>query len=273
LVSEQPTIVVRPPSGLASLELGELWQYRELLFFLVWRNVLVRYKQTLLGFLWAVFQPLILMLVMSVFFSSYAKTAGVPAPIYYFAAVVPWTFFANGLTQSSASLVQNANLISKVYFPRLAAPIAGVLGALVDFVFAFAVLGIMLAVYGVAPRPEAAAVIPALLLLVIVTALGAGLWLSALNVSYRDVQYLVPFTIQIGLFVSVFASNVHSEPWRTLLGLNPIAAVIAGFRWALAGGESDFTSTIWLSIVIAVALLASGVLYFRQVERGFADVV
>jgi homopolymeric O-antigen transport system permease protein len=272
-VSDQSTTVIRPPAGFAGLHLGELWRYRELLVFLVWRNVLVRYKQTLLGFLWAVLQPVLLMLIMTVFFGSYAKRAGVAAPVYYFAALVPWTFFANGLTQASNSLVQNANLISKVYFPRLAAPIAGVLAALVDFAFAFCVLGIMLAVYGVAPRPAAAAVIPAMLVLALATALGAGLWLSALNVSYRDVQYVVPFTIQIGLFMSIFASNVHAQPWRTLLGLNPMAGVIAGFRWSLAGGGSGFTTMIPLSVGVTVLVLASGVMYFRQVERGFADVI
>ncbi len=272
-MSEQPVTVIRPPRGLAGLQLGELWQYRELLFFLVWRNVLVRYKQTVLGFLWAVLQPLLLMLIMTVFFGTYAKRAGVAAPVYYFAALVPWAFFASGLTQASNSLVTNANLISKVYFPRLAAPIAGALAALVDFVAAFTVLVVMLAVYGVSPRPAAAVVVPALLVLAFATSLGAGLWFSALNVSYRDVQYVVPFMIQIGLFLSVFASNVHSEPWRTLLGINPMAGVIAGFRWSLAGAGGGFTNMIGPSIGIAILLVVSGVLYFRQVERGFADVI
>lgn len=271
-MSEQ-AIVIRPPRGFASLRLGELWQYRELLVFLVWRNILVRYKQTALGFLWAVLQPVLLMVIMTVFFGTYAKRAGVPGPVYYFAALVPWTFFAGALTQASNSLVQNANLVAKVYFPRLAAPIAGVLAALVDFACAAAVLAAMLAAYGVAPRPAAIVVLPALILLALATALGAGLWLSALNVSYRDVQYVTPFLIQIGLFMSVFASNVHTEPWRTLLGLNPLAGVIAGFRWALTGASGGFVTMIGPSIAITVVLLVSGVIYFRQVERGFADVI
>jgi len=271
-VSEQ-AIVIRPPRGLAGLQLGELWQYRELLLFLVWRNVLIRYKQTVLGFLWAVLQPVLLMLVMTTFFGSYAAKAGVAGPVYYFSALVPWTFFASGLTQASSSLVQNANLVSKVYFPRLAAPIAGVLSALVDFLCAFAVLAVMLAAYGVTPKWAAIGLVPGLLLLALLTSLGAGLWLAALNVTYRDVQYVAPFLIQIGLFMSVFATNVHRQPYRMLLGLNPMAGVIAGFRWALTGKGGGFGTLIGPSIGITVVLLVSGVIYFRQVERGFADVI
>jgi lipopolysaccharide transport system permease protein len=272
-MSEQSTIVIRPPRGLVGLQLGELWRYRELLMFLVWRNVLVRYKQTVLGFLWAVLQPLLLMIVMTIFFGTYAQKAGVAAPVYYFAGLVPWAFFASGLTQASNSLVQNANLISKVYFPRLSAPIAGALAALVDFAAAFLVLGVFLAAYGVAPRPAAIVAVPALLVLALATSLGAGLWLAALNVSYRDIQYVVPFVIQIGLFLSLFASNVHSQPWHTLLGLNPMAGVIAGFRWSLIGAGSGFTTIVIPSIAVAVVLLVSGIMYFRQVEQRFADVI
>ena len=196
-----------------------------------------------------------------------------PAPIYFFAGLVPWTFFSNGLTQSSNSLVSNANLISKVYFPRLAAPIAGTLAALVDFAASFVVLGGMLVVFGVTPRPAAIVVIPALVLLALVTALGAGLWLSALSVSYRDVHYVVPFMVQIGLFLSLFASNVTSEPWHTLLGLNPMATVVEGFRWALTGSTQALSAMAILSIVASALLVVSGAIYFRQVERGFADVI
>jgi lipopolysaccharide transport system permease protein len=269
----EQVIVIRPPGRLAALNLGELWQYRELLLFLTWRNILIRYKQTVLGFLWAVLQPLLLMVVMTTFFGSYAKSAGVPGPIYYFAALVPWTFFASGLTQASGSLVQNANLVAKIYFPRLAAPISGVLAALVDFFCAFLVLAVMLAVYGVAPRPGAILVLPALILLAFAMALGAGLWLAALNVSYRDVQYITPFMIQIGLFMSVFATNVHAEPWRTLLGINPMAGVIAGFRWSLTGGGSGFVTMIGPSVAFTLLLLVSGAFYFRKTERNFADVI
>jgi lipopolysaccharide transport system permease protein len=272
-MSDQTTIVIKPPRGLVGLQLGELWRYRELLVFLAWRNVLVRYKQTVLGFLWAVLQPLLLMLVMTVFFGTYAKRAGVAAPVFYFAGLVPWAFFASGLTQASNSLVSNANLISKVYFPRLAAPIAGTLAALVDFAASFLVLGGLLAAYGVTPRPAAIAVIPLLLLLALATALGAGMWLSALNVAYRDIQYVVPFAIQIGLFISIFASNVTSEPWHTLLGLNPMAGVIEGFRWSLTGAGHGFSTLIIPSIAVALSLVVSGIVYFRQVEQRFADVI
>ncbi len=272
-MSESTVQVIRPSQGWVGFRFGELWRYRELLFFLAWRNVLIRYKQTVLGFAWAVLQPLLLMVVMTLFFGSFARRAGVPGPIFYYAGLVPWTFFANAVSQASNSLVGNANLLSKVYFPRLTAPIAAVLAALVDFAAAFAVLVVMMLAYGIAPRPAAVAVVPGLLLLALATALGLGLWLSALNVSYRDVQYVVPFLIQIGLFASLFASNIHREPWRTLLGLNPLAGVVEGFRWALVGSGNGFSRMAGISVAVSALLLLSGAVYFRRVERTFADVV
>ncbi|MFN2468605.1 MAG: ABC transporter permease [Gaiellaceae bacterium] len=272
-MTEPAVTVIRPVRGWVGFRLGELWSYRELLFFLAWRNVLIRYKQTVLGIAWAVLQPLFLMVVMTAFFGSFAKAAGVPGPIFYFAGLVPWAFFASSVAQSSNSLVGNANLIGKVYFPRLAAPISAVLAALADFVFAFAVLVVMMLAYGIYPRPAAALVLPALLLLTVVTALGAGLWLSALNVAYRDVQYVVPFLIQIGLFASLFATTIQSEPWQTLLGLNPMAGVVEGFRWALLGAGTGFSSMAGLSVAVAALLLVSGAVYFRHQERTFADVI
>ncbi len=272
---ELPVQVLRPRTGFARLGLRELWTYRELLGFMTWRIILVRYKQTLLGVAWAGLQPLLLMVVLSLFFGSFAKKAGVPGPIFFFAGLVPWTFFANSITQSSNSLVGNANLISKVYFPRLAAPISAVLATLVDFVIAFAILVGMMGWYGIAPRWAALPVIPALALLTFVTALGVGLWLSALNVAYRDVQYVVPFLVQLGLFASgvAFAPQTISEPWRTLLGINPMTGVIEGFRWALLGTHARIGPMLGVSIGVSVLLLVSGIVYFRQMERTFADVV
>lgn len=267
--------VIRPIRGFAGFRLGELWRYRELLFFLTWRNVLVRYKQTLLGFAWAVIQPLFLMVVLTLFFGSFAKRGNIPGPIFFYAGLVPWTFFANAVAQSSNSLVGNANLLSKVYFPRLTAPISAVLAALVDFAAAFGVLVVMMLAYGRYPHTAAAAALPALLLLAVVTALGVGLWLSALNVAYRDVQFVVPFLIQIGLFASAVAfsaANV-SEPWRTVLGINPMATVVEGFRWGLLGAGPGIGWMAAVSVPVALVLLLSGAVYFRQLERTFADVV
>jgi lipopolysaccharide transport system permease protein len=272
-VSEPAVEILRPTRGWAGFRLGEVWRYRELLLFFAWRNILIRYKQTVVGIGWAVLQPLLLMVVMTLFFSSYAKQASVPGLPFYLAGLVPWTFFANSVTQSSASLVGNANLLSKVYFPRLTAPIASVLASLVDFAIAFVILVVMLAAYGLSPRPIAVVVVPGLLLLALVTALGIGFWLSALNVSYRDVQYVVPFMIQIGLFASIFASNVHREPWHTILGLNPMAGVVEGFRWALVRSGHGLGPLVAVSCGVAVFLLVSGAAYFRSVERSFADVV
>lgn len=273
--TQLPVAEIVPPSGWVGLGLGELWRYRELMLFLTWRTVLVRYKQTFLGVVWAALQPLLMMVVLTLFFGSFAKKAGVPGPIFFFAGLVPWTFFASGVVQSSNSLVGSANLLSKVYYPRLATPIAALLATLVDFVIAFAILAVMMGAYGIYPDPVAAVVIPALLLLAFVAALGIGLWLSALNVQYRDVQYAVPFLVQLGLFASgvAFSAASLSQPWRTLIGLNPMVGVVTGFRSVLVGGPSQIGAMLALSVLVAVALLASGVVYFRRMEQSFADVV
>lgn len=273
--AEVPVQIIRPIQGWVGLDLHELWQYRELTVFFAWRTILIRYKQTALGIAWAVLQPLMLMVVMTLFFSSFAKQAGVPGPIFFFAGLVPWTFFANGLTQSSNSLVGNANLLSKVYFPRLVAPIAAVVATLLDFALAFVILVVMMAWYGIYPRPIAALVIPGLVLLAFAAALGLGLWLSALNVHYRDVQYVVPFLVQLGLFASgvVFAATTLAEPWQTLLGLNPMAGVVTGFRWALLGTPGNIGPMLALSVASTVALCVSGLIYFRRREQTFADVL
>ena len=231
-----PTIRIEPSQGWVPLSLSELWEYRELFFFLTWRDIKVRYKQTLLGASWAIIQPLFTMLVFSLFFG---KLAGIPSddipyPIFAFAALVPWTFFANALTQSSNSLVQGSNLIKKVYFPRLALPISNVCSGIVDFLLAFAVLIVLMLIYGIVPSWRVI-VLPLLLLLAFTTSLGVGLWLSAMNVRYRDVRYVVPFLVQFWMFATPIAypSSMLSEPWRTVYGINPMVGVVEGFRWAL----------------------------------------
>jgi lipopolysaccharide transport system permease protein len=269
-----PVVVIEPRTGWSLPDLRELWEYRELLYFLVWRDVKVRYKQTALGASWAVIQPFFTMVVFSLFFGRLAgvPSDGLPYPIFAFAALVPWTFFANGLSQSSSSLVASQNLLKKVYFPRLAIPTATVLAGGVDFVIAFGVLLGMMAFYGIVPT-AAVVWLPALLLLALVTALGVGLWFAALNVQYRDVAYVVPFTVQLWLFATPIAypSSLLPEPWRTLYGLNPMAGVVEGFRWALLGTGTPPGPMLAVSAVAAVAILIGGALYFRRMERGFAD--
>jgi lipopolysaccharide transport system permease protein len=269
--------VIRPSRGWDRYDFGELWRYRELLFFLTWRNILVRYKQTALGVSWALLQPFFLMVVFSLFFGHYAHVGsnGLPYPIFSYAALVPWMFFANSLTQSSNSLVGSSNLLSKVYFPRLALPIAGVLAGLVDLALSFLVLIGMMVYYGHYPRVAAIVLLPALTALALASALGAGLWLSALNVAYRDVQYIVPFMTQLWLFASfvILPATAVSEPWRTLFGLNPMAGVVTGFRYTLLAGTPGPGWMIGLSVLVALALLLGGAAYFKRMERTFADVV
>jgi lipopolysaccharide transport system permease protein len=271
-----PTIVIRPSTGWIGLKLSELWEYRELLYFLVWRDIKVRYKQTALGAAWAVIQPFFSMVVFSLFFGKLAKmpSDGIPYPIFAYAGLVPWTFFANGLAQSSNSLVDSANLIRKVYFPRLTIPIANVLSGLVDFTIAFVVLVGMMLYYGVTPSARIIW-LPAFLLLALVTALAVGLWLSVLNVEYRDVRYTVPFLTQFWMFATpiVYPSSLLKEPWRTLYGLNPMVGVVEGFRWALLGTRNSPGPMIAVSAVASLVLLVGGAFYFRRMEKTFADVV
>ena len=273
---DAPVIVVKPSKGWISLKLGELWSYRELLYFLTWRDMKVRYKQTVLGAAWAIIQPFFTMVVFSLFFGKLAKVPsdGLPYPIFAYAALVPWTFFANGLSQSSNSLVGNANLIKKVYFPRLVVPFSSVISGLVDFVLAFIVLIGMMLVYGIFPTINILW-LPFLLLLTLVSALGVGLWLSALNVQYRDVRYTVPFLTQFWLFATPIAypSSLLSEPWRTLYGINPMVGVVEGFRWALLGTDTAPGPIIIVSSLVALALLVGGCFYFRRMEKTFADVI
>lgn len=271
----RPTTVIEPTRGWASLKLDVVWQYRELLYFFVWRDIKVRYKQTVMGASWAVIQPLFTMVVFSLFFGRLAKVPsdGLPYPIFSYAALVPWTFFANALTQGSNSLVNSANMLKKVYFPRLTIPAATVIAGLVDFVLAFIVLLGMMFYFHVAPTINALWV-PLFLLLALVTSLGVGLWLSAMNVQFRDVRYTVPFLVQAWLFATPIAypSSLLSEPWRTLYAINPMVGVVEGFRWALLGTDTAPGPIIIVSSLVAVALLASGAFYFRRMERTFADV-
>ena len=271
-----PVIRIEPAKGWLSLELGDLWEYRELLYFLTWRDIKVRYKQTVLGAAWAILQPLFTMVVFSLFFGRLAgvPSDGIPYPIFSYAALVPWQFFANGLSASSNSLVGGANLIRKVYFPRLAMPISAVLSGVVDFCLAFLVLLAMMLFFGIVPTARVVW-LPALLLLALTTSLGVGLWFSAMNVQFRDVRYAVPFLINAWMFATPIAypSSLLPEPWRTLYGLNPMAGVVEGFRWALLGTETAPGSIVFVSAGVAVALLVSGAFYFRRMEDTFADVV
>jgi lipopolysaccharide transport system permease protein len=274
--ADVPIVHIAPSEGWVSLKLGELWEYRELLYFLTWRDIKVRYKQTILGVAWAVIQPFFTMVVFSVFFGRLAKipSDGIPYPIFSYAALVPWTFFAQGLNQSSNSLVGGSRLIKKVYFPRLAMPIATVLSGVVDFTLAFIVLLGMMLAYGIVPTANVLW-LPLLLLLALITALGVGLWLSAMNVQFRDVRYTLPFITQFWLFVTPIAypSSLLEEPWRTLYGINPMAGVVEGFRWALLGTDTAPGPIIILSSLVALILLVSGAFYFRRMEKTFADVV
>jgi lipopolysaccharide transport system permease protein len=273
-----PLTVVRiePSEGWVALKLRELWAYRELLYFFTWRDIKVRYKQTALGAAWAVIQPFFTMLVFSLFFGRLAKmpSDGVPYPIFSYAALVPWTFFAHGLNQSSNSLVENSNLIKKVFFPRLAIPISTALSGVLDFVIAFALLIGMMFFYGIRPTVNVLW-LPLLLLLALVTSLGVGLWISALNVQFRDFRYIVPFLVQFWLFATPIAypSSLLNEPWRTVYALNPMVGVVTGFRWALLGTNTAPGPMLAASSLAAILILVGGAFYFRRMERIFADVV
>jgi len=269
-------IRIAPSKGWVALQLKELWAYRELLYFLIWRDVKVRYKQTALGAAWAIMQPVFTMIVFSLFFGRLGKipSDGVPYPIFCYAALVPWTFFAQGLSQASNSLVGSGNLIKKVYFPRLSLPISAVICGLIDFALAFIVLLGMMLYYGILPTVNVIW-LPLLILLTLITSLGVSLWLSALNVQFRDVRHALPFLTQLWLFATPIAypSSLLSEPWRTLYSINPMAGVVEGFRWALLGTETAPGPMMIVSTLTALALVVSGTFYFRRLEKTFADVI
>lgn len=269
-------LVIRPSKGWAALNLAEVWRYRELTFFLLWRDIKVRYRQTALGVAWAVIQPVFTMIVFAVFFGRLAgiPSEGVPYPLFAFCALVPWQLFAYSLTESSNSLVANQRLITKVYFPRLVIPVSAVLASLVDFAIALLILAGLLAHYGVVPT-QAAWTLPLFVMVATCLALGMGLWLSALNVRYRDVRYTIPFLTQVWLIATPIAypTSLVPEQWRALYGLNPMAGVVEGFRWALLGAGEPPGRMLVVSVVVTIVLCASGLLYFRRMERSFADTV
>ncbi len=268
-------LVILPPRSWVPIHFSELWGFRELLYFFVWRDVKIRYKQSLLGFSWAIIQPLFMMVIFSLLFGRFAKmpSDGIPYPLYSIAAVLPWTLFAQGLDRSTTSMVREPHLMTKVYFPRMIMPLAGVISPLVDFAAASTILIGMMAYYGAMPTANIVW-LPLLIIFAVLSSLGVSLWLSALNVQYRDFQYVVPFLVQIWLFASpvVYPSSILPEPWQTLSGLNPMAGVIAGFRWALLG-TSPPSMMILLSAVIVVVLLVTGAFYFKRMEQYFADVI
>jgi lipopolysaccharide transport system permease protein len=278
--AETATVIIQPTHGLAALNLGAVWEYRELLYFLVWRDVKVRYKQTALGVAWIVLQPVISTVVFTLLFGILLEvpSGGVPYPVFALAGLVPWSYFAGSLTKSSTSLVGSSHLITKVYFPRLIIPLSGVLSGLVDFGVTFLVLAALMVFYRIPPT-WGVLLLPTFLLLAMATALGFGLWLSALNVRYRDVNYLVPFLVQIWMYLTpvVYGVTLIPEPYRWLLALNPMTAVVEGFRWALLGGAAPASQAApWVlavSLAIVIVVLVSGLFYFRSTERTFADVI
>jgi lipopolysaccharide transport system permease protein len=271
-----PTLRIQPSRGWSSLGLRELWHRRELVYFFIWRDLKVRYKQTALGAAWALLQPLATMLVFSLFFGRLAKmpSDGIPYPLFSYAALVPWMFFTNGLSQGANSLVANSHLLTKVYFPRLALPISSLMGGAVDFLVSLIGLAGLMAYFGVGLSSRLVFV-PAFILLAFVTSLGIALWLAAINVQFRDVRHTVPFLTQFWMFATPIAypSSLLSEPWRTVYGINPMVGVVEGFRWSLLDVATMPGPMVAVSSAVAVAVLVSGAFYFRRMERTFADVV
>lgn len=269
--------VIEPSLGWVPIRLHELWEHREVLYYLVWRDIKVRYRQTVIGAAWAIIQPLMTMVVFSVFLGKLAKVPsdGVPYPLFAFAALVPWAFFGNALTQSAGSLVASGHLITKVYFPRLLVPMARVLSGLPDIGLSFLVLVGLVVWYGQFHPRLSLLWLPVLACLALLTAFGVGLWLSALNVQYRDIQHAVPFLVQLWLFATPIAypSSLLPEPWRTIYGLNPMVGVVEGFRWGLLGSGRSPGLPLLVSTIAALTLTISGAFFFRRVERTFADVV
>ncbi len=271
-----PTTIIESTAGWVPLNLPALWEYHELLYFLILRDLQVRYKQTVIGVGWAVVQPLCTMVIFSIFFGKLGRlpSDGLPYPVFTYCALLPWQLFANAMTMSGNSLVTHQNLITKVYFPRLVIPVAAVLAGLVDFAIAFVILIALMAWYGLAPT-TAVWTLPGFVVLAVVASLGIGLWLSALNVKYRDVRHVIPFLTQVWLFVTpiAYASSMVPARWRALYGLNPMVGVVEGFRWALLGQGQWPPGLIASSTLVALLLLISGLYYFRRTESAFADII
>jgi lipopolysaccharide transport system permease protein len=275
-LTDAPVIDITPPSGWLDLNLRELWRFRELVYFFVWRDIKIRYKQTVIGAAWAVFQPLMTMLVFSLFFGRLAKipSGGLPYPVFYYCALLPWTYFATALQHATNSMVEQQRVITKVYFPRLVLPLSGVLSGLLDFAIGLVVFLAMMLLYRVHPG-KAILMFPAFLLLALATAIGVGLWLSALNAMYRDVFYVLPFLVQFWMFVSpvAYPSSLVPARWRWLYGLNPMAGVIEGFRWALTGKGQPPSLLLAASAGAVIVILVGGLIYFQKMEGTIADVV
>jgi lipopolysaccharide transport system permease protein len=280
--TSEEILVLRPSRGWSTLNLPDLWRYRELIYFLIWRDVKVRYKQTVLGASWAIIQPFVTMVVFTVLFGNLAKmpSDGIPYPLFSYTGLLPWGLFTKAISDAGRSMIANRSMITKVYFPRLSIPLASVLSGLVDFALAFVVLIGMILYYNYSPNQDYQVVItpailtlPLFLLLALITSLGVGLWLSALNVLYRDVNYIIPFLTQFWLFITpiAYSASMIPEQWQLLYALNPMAGVVEGFRWALLGAGSAPSSMIAVSASIAVILMISGLYYFRRMERTFAD--
>lgn len=274
--AEQPVVVIEPPSRWVPIRLGELWAFRDLLYFLAWRDLKVRYKQTFIGAAWAILQPLLTMLVFTLFFGRLAKipSDGFPYPVFAFCGLLPWQLFAFSLAETSNSLIANKQLVTKVYFPRLLLPASSLVVGIVDFALAFVVLlGLMLG-YGILPTWRVV-FLPAFILLALVAALGVGLWLAALNVKYRDVRYTLPFLTQFWLLATPIAypSSLLPEKWRVLYGLNPMSGVVEGFRWAILGSGTGAGPMVAVSAAVSVLILIGGMYYFRRIERSFADLL
>ena len=274
---EPTTIYIKPSRGLAALNLRDLWTYRELVFFMVWRDVKVKYKQTLLGMAWAVVQPVMTMLVFTFVFDRVANlpTEGIPYEVFSFTALLPWGLFVTALNQGSRSLVAHNNMVTKIYFPRLILPMASVFAGLIDFIIAFIIFIGLMFYFGVSPAWAYLWTLPLFLLLALVTALGVALWLSAINVKYRDVNHALPFLTQFWLFATPVAYSFSTIPenWQILLSLNPMTGVVNGFRWALLGSGSGPDVTLWISVVISILIFISGLFYFRSMEKTFADTI
>ena len=275
--SEPSTIYIKPTTGLAALNLRDLWVYRELVFFMIWRNLKVRYKQTLLGATWAIIQPLMTMIVFNFIFGNVAKvpTDDIPYPIFSYTALLPWGLFTTALNQASRSLTTNQNMVTKIYFPRLVLPISSVLAGLADFAIAFVILIGLMFYYRVTPAWNVLWTLPFFLLLSIIVALGVSLWLSAINVQYRDVNYALPFLTQFWLFITpvAYSASVISDKWQLVYSLDPMAGVVNGFRWALLGAGNGPDLALWVSVGISLLILVSGLFYFRNMERTFADTI
>jgi lipopolysaccharide transport system permease protein len=269
-------MVIEPTHGWRALDLAELWRYRELIYFLAWRDIKVRYRQTAMGVAWAVLQPLLAMLIFSILFGALARmpSEAIPYPLFAFAGLVPWMYFANAASNASASLVANTNLVSKVYFPRLVIPIAGVMAGLVDLAIGLGLLLVLLAVFGV-PAGPTLMFVPVFIALTTLTALSVSIWLSALDVQYRDVRYAIPFLIQMWMFATpvAYSAALVPERVRTLYGLNPMAGVVEGFRWALLGRGDPPGAMMAVSFVVVLVVLFTGLFYFRRMERTFADII